>query len=227
MPEPRSLGDFRSERPADEEFPLAGMHFSLDGQPFWFDGTDANILRISELAEMALTGGGGEENAAAMASMGLSLKTAMGNKCTRRGHPKGCPGEYRRLMAHVDEHRTPPSVITDIMQMINEAAQEVIEGATGRPTRRPSGSSAGRPGRDAQLSRLIASEKGDIAVEGEPQEQPPPPPPGLATLGAVTEDTRDPGMTEREEQAAARTVALMSQRRPAKRKGQGKARRTA
>jgi hypothetical protein len=228
----RSLGDFSSEKPADEEFPLAGYWFRLDGEQFFFDGTDANILRIAELAEMAIAGDEGEAGAANTAALGISLKTAMGSACVRAEHPENCPGEFRRLMNHADKNSTPTSVILDIIQMVNEAAQREVEAATSRPTQRRSGSSAGAQGRDAQLSRLMLSGEGDIATDGQPGQVQPPTPVGVPTIGQarvdadVIDERTEQEMARRAAQNAALTVRPRARRQPAKAKG-GKGRRTA
>jgi len=234
--EPRSLGDFASERDAEEERPLEGLWFTLDGERFEFGGGDVNILTVSELASMALTGEDGLDQAATMASMHMSLKAAMGGECTNPEHadPKRprwkCPGEYARFSAHVTEHKTPVSVVLQIVQMVNEAAQEEVEAATGRPTQRQSGSSAGLPGRDAQLSQLMRSDLGDVVTPGAPQAQPVGGPelPSLSVVRTEAETAEGERQAQQLARQAARNAALsVRTRQPAKGKRGGKARRTA
>jgi hypothetical protein len=233
VPDQRSIGEFTSERPAEEEFPLAGLHFVLDGEKFAFEGADVNVLRISELAQKALAEHDDESNAASMAGLGLSLKTAMGSECRNPRHGKRCPGEYWRLMGHIDAHNTPVSVVIDIVQMVNEAAQQEVEASTGRPTQRQSGSSGGLPGRDAQLSRLMSADQGDFAVEGDYQPQPPAPDPSIQTLRLTVEKPEPVSLAaERAEQEASRRKARnaatgVRTRPPAKKGSTSKGRRTA
>lgn len=149
-----SIGDFSSTRSADEENPLEGLEFTLDGEVFRLEG-HMSILELSELARHAVIGDADLKDAATSAMLAESLCQAFGES------------EYDRFRAHTRKHHTPDEAILAITAGINELVQSRVEEMTARPTEQRSRSSRGRSEREQQISRVISLQTGDVQIVDE------------------------------------------------------------
>jgi hypothetical protein len=157
------MREFTSSAPADsedeeaQEEPLAwSFSFKLDDETFTCslqteDESDA-MLEWSEFASAALDGEDSESPAGA-ALLSKLLRLAM------RG------GEYQRFRRHLRLHHTHPSVLLDIIRVINEEMEAEVARRTAHPTKRPSPSSAGDTARGGRTSRVISLSKGEGDVQ--------------------------------------------------------------
>jgi hypothetical protein len=174
-----SIGEFTSERSAEEENPLEGLTFRLDKETFALEG-HMSILQLSELARHAVGGEDAMKDAAASAMLAESLSQAFGAE------------EYDRFRKHVRDHGTPDEVVLAITAGINELVQSRVEEMTGRPTGQRSRSSRGRSKQEQRMSRVISLQTGDVQVVEEGGTDDPAQTGGPTLTGTVVAKPRKP-----------------------------------
>jgi hypothetical protein len=131
----------------EQERPLAGLSFELDGETFTCDGT----VRVFRLSAMTRAARAGDQEAMA-AIMAESLFMALG------------ADEYARFYEHTNTHDTPDETVIDIMTWLNEQAEEKAGEQAGRPTRRRPSSPGGPQDQGERMSRVISLASGDVQV---------------------------------------------------------------
>lgn len=132
---------------------LASFSFELDEVGFTCAmRTDADaVVEWSEFAAAALDDVD-SESPEGVALVSKLLRLAMPN------------GEYRRFRSHMRREQTPPDVLMEVLQYINEQMEAAVSARTARPTGQPSPSSRGGAGQGGRVQKVISLGKGDVQV---------------------------------------------------------------
>jgi hypothetical protein len=149
--------EYTSAAAEGEVNPLAGVFFTLDNERFDCEG-ELSILELAELARVA-TAGVDLQEAATLGLIAEQLRQAFGDEV------------YGRFRQHCRKHKTPNSVLLQILADLNEEMQGIIAEATGRPTQPQSPSGPGEPEQGDRISRVVSMQTGDVQVVRLPEPQ--------------------------------------------------------